>query len=103
MRAKDKTGDNLKVLKQASQEADIPEYKMRDIVDCFFTVVVKDIELGEYRGSFCRNLGKIVVKPKRLEYINKLKSNGKNIRVNRRESGDKPFISNDSRTKETLG
>ena len=94
--------NNAIPLKRAAEKAEIPEYRMQNIVDSFFAVLANDIESENFKGVLCRNLGKFVFKPKRVEHIQKLK-NGKNIRDSRQQSGDSSELSNDTGTKETLG
>ena len=95
------------VVERTAKKLDIPEYLVTQVVASFFSVVVEDIESGTYRGSYCRRLGKFVIKPKRLQMLEEKKlkkqQNGNTVRDNRGEGTDTSKLSNDTNTQTDLG
>jgi hypothetical protein len=89
------------VVERTAKELDKPEYLINQVVASFFEVVVKDIESETYKGSYCRRLGKFVIKPNRLKML-KEKKDGNTIRDSRREGTDTTEFSNDTRVKDNL-
>ena len=95
------------VVDRTAKKLEIPEYLVNQVVNSFFEIVVEDIESEEYRGSYCRRLGKFVIKPKRLQMLEEKKlkkqQNGNTVRDNRREGTDTSKLSNDTDTQTDLG
>tara|TARA_R110002126_G_scaffold159220_2_gene306595 strand:+ start:44 stop:343 length:300 start_codon:yes stop_codon:yes gene_type:complete len=94
------------VINRTAKKLDLPEYHVIEIVNSFFELVVDDIESKEYKGSYCRRLGKFIIKPNRLKMLKekqKLKEDGDKIRDNEWEGSDTTKLPNSSRTTEDLG
>lgn len=66
------------IVEKTAEELDIPEYKVNQVLSSFFELVLNDIENKEYRGAYMRRLGKFIVKPKKVEMLEK-KHNGDKI------------------------
>jgi len=71
------------VVEKTAKKLDIPEYLVTQVVNSFFELIVEDIESEEYKGSYCRRLGKFIIKPNRLKMLKEkeeLRKNGDKIR-----------------------
>lgn len=89
------------IIERTAKKLNMPELKVYQVVASFFEVVVEDIESEEYKGSYCRRLGKFVIKPNRLKML-KEKENGNTVQDSRWEGGDTPKLTNNTRAKGDL-
>ena len=57
------------VVKRVAKKLNLPEYRVWEVVHAVCSSISKTIEEGKWQGFYMRFFGKLVVKPKRLEYM----------------------------------
>lgn len=89
------------VVERTAKKLNKPEYQIQQVVTAFFEVVIEDIESEQYKGSYCRRLGKFVIKPNRVKMLKERKlkkeKDGNTIRDSRGEGTDTSKLPNHTR------
>lgn len=60
-----------KIVEELAAKYDLPKYVIEDIVRSQFNFVIQTMQEGEHRGIRLHHLGLFMVKPRRVEHLEK--------------------------------